>query len=87
MYVIMYEFVAYLRVVGELWDDLLPGLQPPCLKVYIVAVEIRPTWNLGGEEERERENETSRLVYNHSHSQGLVIKTAVCKEGLVNVPS
>ena len=55
MYVSMYEFVAYLRVVGELWDDLLPGLQPPCLKVYIVAVEIRPTWNLGGEEERERE--------------------------------
>ena len=58
MYVIMYEFVAYLRVVGELWDDLLPGLQPPCLKVYIVAVEIRPTWNLGGEEERERERST-----------------------------
>ena len=83
----MYEFVAYLRVVGELWDDLLPGLQPPRLKVYIVAVEIRPTWNLGGEEERERENETSRLVYNHSHSQGLVFKTTVCKEGLVNVPS
>lgn len=74
MYIIMYEFVAYLRVVGELWDDLLPGLQPPCLKVYIVAVEIRPTWNLGGEEEREREDKTSRLIYNYSHSQGLVIK-------------
>ena len=44
--------ISYLTVVGKLGYDLLPGLEPLCLKVHKVAVEIGPTRNLG------RENET-----------------------------
>ena len=55
------QCAAHLRVVGEGRDDLLPVLQPPCVKVYIVAVEISRAGDLaeggreGGREGQRRE--------------------------------